>query len=181
MRKIALANGRGIALVDDEDYDRLAQFSWQRSGRGLYVSTGINRGRRDGKWVITNVLMHRMVLRDWLSPVVDHISGDILDNRKANLRSGTRADNSHNTRKYGRPTSSIFKGVSLVRSSGHWVAHIKSERNRNKNLGTYATQEEAARAYDAAARRLYGEFACVNFPRLGERSAITGEIARGAA
>jgi hypothetical protein len=62
MRKIALANGRGIALVDDEDYDRLAQFSWQRSGRGLYVSTGINRGRRDGKWVITNVLMHRMVL-----------------------------------------------------------------------------------------------------------------------
>ena len=67
--------------------------------------------------------------------------------------------------------TSGYKGVSPVRKGKAWSAAIADVR-----LGNYPTKEEAALAYDKAARELFGEYATYNFPRPGERSAITGKI-----
>jgi hypothetical protein len=55
--------------------------------------------------------------------------------------------------------------------SGKWCAKIRDGKQR-LHLGVFVLPEDAARAYDSAARRLHGEFACVNFPRVGERGAF---------
>jgi len=91
---------------------------------------------------------------------VDHINGDGLDNRRANLRAATPKQNVWNSRGYGR---SKYKGIWLDKSSGKWCARIKVG-DKVRNLGRYVDEETAARAYDAAARGVHKEFARLNFP-----------------
>ena len=98
------------------------------------------------------------------APQVDHVNGDGLDNRRANLRPASTAQNARNR---SRPSTnrSGFKGVSWVRDRGHWRAGIKVD-GRSLNLGSFADPVEAAKAYDEAARRLHGKFARPNFPEV---------------
>jgi hypothetical protein len=81
--------------------------------------------------------------------LLDHRNGDCGDNRWANLREASAGENSRN-----RKTSSAFKGVRATKS-GRYRAHI--------TLGVYDTPEEAARAYDEAAKMWHGDFARGNF------------------
>ena len=105
--------------------------------------------------------MHRLILGCGPGEEVDHRNGNGLDNRRGNLRPATHALNQANVRRVR--AKSGFKGVSRwVRPSPRpWRAHI-TVKGRMKFLGAFATPEEAARAYDAAARELFGEFACTN-------------------
>jgi hypothetical protein len=96
--------------------------------------------------------------------LVDHVNGDTLDNRRENLRVATHAENSQNKRKISKG----FKGVYERR--GHWIASIAACGTRVR-LGSFATPEEAAMAYDDGARKWHGPFARVNFPRVGEQLA----------
>ena len=82
---------------------------------------------------------------------MDHENGNGLDNRRENLRLATHSQNQRNRR---RTRDKVYKGTR--RNGKKWVAHIV--------LGTFASEEEAARAYDHAATLLYGEFARLNFP-----------------
>lgn len=104
---------------------------------------------------------------------VDHINGDHLDNRKCNLRISTVKENSRNARIRNDNTSG-FKGVSFFRRRGKYRAYINIDQ-KQKHLGYFNNPEEAARAYDKAARFFFGEYACLNFPDDDEQSCFREE------
>ncbi len=158
--EISLTRGL-VALVDEADYDRIvAMGSWSAdpSGRTYYARKGIYVPATKKS---TPLLMHNFIT-GWTT--VDHKNGDGLDNGRANLRKATHAQNMANKRLYRNNTSG-FKGVMRNTEKGKpWRAVIKIDK-RSRRLGNYETPEEAARAYDEAALRLFGEFARPNFPQ----------------
>lgn len=92
------------------------------------------------------------------------------NNRIDNLRLSTRAENNRNKGKMRtRPTTSRYVGVSYHKGKGKWQAYITCDGKR-LHLGTFPTEEEAARSYDAAALRLFGRFARPNFPVVGNET-----------
>jgi hypothetical protein len=118
--------------------------------------------------------MHKLVIDARSGEMVDHINGDPLDNRKENLRIVTNQQNSWNSRGAksfnGKPTSSRFKGVSrkICKYKGkprykYWVAKIGVD-GTDVTLGHFKDEEEAAKAYDEAAKKYFGEYARLNFP-----------------
>lgn len=166
MREIPLSNG-GVALVDDEDYERIAAAgTWRRSTRKNYVVRGT---MRDGK--VKTVFMHREVMGDTAGIYYDHINGNKLDNRRSNLRIATNQQNGWNTPKMRRPCASKYKGVNFKRQHGVWHARVR-QMGRDLHCGYFRNQIDAAIAYDMKVRELRGEFGRYNFPREGEQSAV---------
>jgi len=106
-------------------------------------------------------LMQKAFMDDKTS-YIDHINGDKSDNRLENLRVCTQQQNNFNRKKSGG--TSKYKGVSKVKS-GKWVVYIKKNR-KNNNLGCFECEIEAAKVYDEAAKKKFGEFACLNFPEV---------------
>lgn len=157
MRKIPLSLGL-VALVDDADYEAVvAAGAWSArpSGRTVYAQ----RARRLDDGRPTTEQLHTFLTG---CPYVDHQNGDGLDNQRANLRPSTHGQNMFNRRLYKNSTSG-FKGVTRRRRDGRWQAQIQANK-QHRHLGYHDTAEEAARAYDAAARELFGDFARLNFP-----------------
>jgi hypothetical protein len=94
---------------------------------------------------------------------VDHVNRNRDDNRIDNLRLATRVQNMRNMRNLkNRNLTSKYKGVHLHRQTGKWAAQIRPAPGLHKHLGLFRTEQEAAAAYDAAARRFHGEFAQLN-------------------
>lgn len=142
------------AVIDVNDACMLSSWNWcLRSGpRGVYAGRGqIIEGRR------CTVYMHRVILGAPDHLHVDHINGDGLDNRRANLRTATLAQNRWNEG-VRRNNLSGFKGVSFVAAKSKWRAEINAA-GRKLHLGYFATAEEAGAAYKAAAEDLHAEFA----------------------
>jgi hypothetical protein len=122
----------------------------------VYAQANIKVG---GKWA--RVTLHRFVLSAGSGSLVDHRNGNGLDCTRGNLRTATRGQNQHNSGP--RRGASRFKGVTWHRKAGKWLAQIMSDRVY-RYLGLHATEQDAARAYDTAAKELHGEFARLNFP-----------------
>lgn len=91
---------------------------------------------------------------------VDHINGDTLDNRRCNLRLCRRIQNARNVKK--KSGSSQYKGVTWLRWCERWMARI-TVNYRQIILGYFTDETKAAKAYDEAARKHFGEFAKTNF------------------
>lgn len=153
-----------VAIVDAADADSVRAFKWSavQIGQTVYAQRSIKRA--DGRW--TTQKLHQFLTG---YDRTDHRNGDGLDNRRANLREATQTQNMCN-RQRRSGSSSGFKGVTWWKRDGKWKAQI-GLAGKNHHLGYFSTAEEAARAYDDAARELHGEYATLNFPAPDERAA----------
>lgn len=168
--RIPLTRGK-YALVDDDDAEPVGQFKWNarpnRTGLVWYAARTV--WIPDGQRFITQ-RMHSLITGFVRT---DHINGDGLDNRRSNLREASHAENQRN--QWKTHGTSRYKGVSLNNGKGKpWHAQLRIGGS-TLHLGRYDAEEDAALAYDVAARRLFGDFAALNFPQLGERSALQAD------
>lgn len=166
--EIPTTNGPTI-LVDKEDESRVRQHQWWAvpQGRGqhrkLYAITRANKRL---------IRLHRYLLGiEDPRILVDHKDRNALNNQRSNLRVATHQQNAQNRKREVRNISG-YKGVSWHAGSKKWRAiacRRESGRLRYYSLGLHKDPVQAAKAYDAKARELFGEFARLNFPLEGEQ------------
>src|SRR3990167_9598643 len=157
--RIVLPCGSWV-FVDANDYATVSRYRWFRLGDHK-TSYALTKVRVSGKRVTCR--MHRLILGALPGTQVDHINGNGLGNRRANLRFATHAENQRNRGVFKRSKSG-FKGVIFIARSFNWMAKIKLN-GRIIYLGFFHDKESAASAYDAAAFKYFGEFARFNFPQ----------------
>ena len=159
MKEIKLTQGK-VALVDDEDYEEINKYKWcaHKGKNTFYAFRHIKTV--DNQW--TSVQMHREILKQSEHLLTDHKDSNGLNNRKSNLRACTDQENCRHSVKKRGICSSIFKGVTWHNQIQRWRAYIMSDYHQ-VSLGCYASETEAAHAYDVAAKDLFGEFALLNF------------------
>jgi hypothetical protein len=158
-RKIYLNEGE-FTIVDPPDYYRFGNFKWFVEGNGtnLYAIRTIKTEPKKTKFLS----LHREIMNAPDGLFVDHRNTDSLDNRRANLRLATNSQNQCNKRKTRSHTSSRYIGVSFNKHRQKWLAYITYE-GKTIWLGAFDNEIDAARAYDAAAKKYHGEFARLNF------------------
>jgi len=159
-RRIPLTQGK-YAIVDPEDFERLNKHKWQanKSQNTFYAVRTVRVGEK-----CISVKMHREVIHPPDHLVVDHINHNGWDNRKANLRHATRSQNNFNRSIIKKEdSSSKNKGVSWKKDKKKWQAQIYVN-GQFKFLGYFKNEIQAAKAYDEAAKKHYGQFACLTFP-----------------
>lgn len=146
--KILLTQGKSC-IVDNNMFDYLNQWKWTLEKR--YAVRKVKNKA---------IYMHRLVAKPSDGLEVDHINGNSLDNRKTNLRVCTHKQNCQNTKKQSNNTSG-YKGVSFNKGKNKWKAYINIDR-RQVFLGYHNEIKDAARKYNEAAIRYFGEFARIN-------------------
>lgn len=155
---IPLAGGKFV-MVDAEDYLTLSQFKWhyhhdRLKGYAARTTPRNKEGKQD------TIKMHRQIMNAPKGTQIDHINGDRLDNRKANLRFCTSLQNVRNTALTAR-NSSGYKGVSFFPSLKKWRADIRVNK-KLIHLGLYVNIKDAAKAYNEAAIIHFKDFAWLN-------------------
>jgi len=151
MRTVPVRHGRRVvdAFVDDADFERLVDRDWHIGTYGYPTQAARHADGRK-----TTVRMHQLVLGavpDGREP--DHINGNKLDNRRANLRIVTHAQNMANRTGLNSNNGSGYRGVSFDRARGLWRAQAKVN-NRSITLGRFSTVAQAAEAVAAFWREL---------------------------
>lgn len=156
MKEIKLTQEK-VTLVDDEDFDWLNQFKWLAyKGHNTFYAARNPLGGHKGRKLI---FMHRFILNCTDEEQGDHEDHNGLNNQRYNLRTCTHTQNLFNKIPRGK---SKYLGVE-VRKSGMFHARIRIDKKR-VYLGSFSTEEEAAKAYDVAAKNHHKEFANLNFP-----------------
>jgi len=158
--EIKLTQGK-TCLIDYKNYDLIKNHRWyyaKSSYENGYAQTLITIG--DRRKVIQ---MHRIILSNILNNElkIDHINLNGCDNRESNLRTCTIKENCRNVNKH-RDNKSGYKGVFKKKGRNKYCANIRFN-GKLIHIGYFDTSEDAARAYDAAAIELFGEFAKTNF------------------
>lgn len=152
-------NQEGVfVIIDREDADRILPYRWHINSTGYAIRARRLSDPPGG----AKVRMHCEILSVPDGYQRDHINRNKLDNRKANLREATSRQNKGNIARK-RDNTSGFKGVYWAPHAKKWVAEIRFQ-GKKTHLGYFAQKEDGARAYDAAATRVFGEFASLNFP-----------------
>lgn len=159
MKKIKLTQNK-FAIVDDEDFEKLNQHKWYATKSWkceiYYAKRSIGKSPNQRQ-----LCMHRVILGEFSSKNhIDHINGDGLDNRKENLRVVSQRENSRNMTKKSK-SSSKFKGITWNKECCKWRVRICVDRKR-LYLGDFKDEVEAAKVYNKAALKYFGEFAKLN-------------------
>ncbi|UUT18437.1 AP2 domain-containing protein [Bacillus velezensis] len=163
MSREIVALGGHLFFVDEDDFAMMSKYRWFKDSKGYAIA---NTPRIKGKK--TTVKMHRLITGAKIGEVVDHINGDPADNRKINLRITTQSQNTKNVTTRRRNNASGYKGVSWDRKKKKWMAKI-TVNYRAIYLGRHESKVDAAKAYNEAAIKYFGEFARLNeFPKEDE-------------
>jgi hypothetical protein len=151
--EIELSRGY-VAIVDEEDHEWLSEWKWcanSKKGNAYAFRTVGHGGKRIG------IYLHRLVLGiDGTEAVADHINGDTLDNRRANLRVVNHWQNAVNAKMYANNTSGV-KGVDFVKQRGQYRARI-FRYHKQITVGYSGTLRGAAALRREAEKELYGEY-----------------------
>jgi len=165
MKEIKLTGGY-VALVDDDDFDYLNQWSWRikKARHTVYARRSVYLGN----YKTEDIAMHRAIMNPPDNMQIDHIDHNGLNNQKNNLRICTPSENKRNAR-FRVPCSSIYKGV--CRHVDRWdggecVSYYCgiSVDHQSIFLGSFKNEVDAAVAYDLAAIKYHKDFAYLNFP-----------------
>lgn len=157
MKRIPLTQGK-FALVDDNDYERVNKHKWRarKDCRTWYALTNV---RENGK--IKTIYLHRFIFENPDSKIeIDHIDHNGLNCQKNNLRKCSRAQNAQNTQTRLNSASG-YKGVRWHTIGKKWQARIRVN-GKLKSLGLFSDPVEAAKAYNKAAIKQFGNFAYLN-------------------
>jgi hypothetical protein len=157
MKKIILTQGK-FALVDDEDFEWINQWKW--TVRNGYPSRTIYLGGGRKNQTSEYIYMHRIVNNTPKNSYTDHINRNKLDNRKCNLRTVTNQQNCCNRELQDNNTSG-FRGVTWNNQRSKWMAQIKAN-SKYYYLGLFIDKIDAAKAYDKAAIKFFGNFSNPN-------------------
>lgn len=177
MRTIPSTKGFSI-LCDDEDYDRLSAFRWyahnngERGRKNKVPRPARRRSAHEDPKRSVVFLVHELLGKPPRGQVVDHINGDVWDNRRCNLRIASIAENCRNQRR-PRKASGAGKGVHWVK--GAWYVKIMCDGVRY-DLASWDNLLAAELAYDSLALFLHGEFASLNHPEIPSRAKSPDEI-----
>lgn len=164
MRELELNHGV-VTLIDDDDYENIKAYRWYiKPFHGVaraYVFRKTARSEHPFRKQ-SSIQLHRQIMGLTIgdSRIVDHINGNSLDNRKCNLRIGTRQQNNWSAR-LRCDSSTGYKGVHFKKQKQKYQAYIR-HNGRVKHLGFYTLKEEAAEAYNNKAKELFGAFAYLN-------------------
>jgi len=123
-----------------------ASKSWNTKFCGKHAflsdhSKGYKQGMIFNKLYLAHRVVYAIYYGIWPTAQIDHINGDKLDNRIANLRDVTNAENARNTKKYSNNTSG-YTGVSWDSTVGKWRSSIWVQ-NKNCHLGFFTDIEDA--------------------------------------
>lgn len=160
-------HGRKEVLVDDEDFEYLNQFRWSAHKLKNVFYTTRHSQRQLGKQ--KTILMHREIMKTPINMVCDHINHNTMDNRKENLRNCLAIQNLYN-KSSSKSSSSKYLGVILKKPCGrnkqfYWVSCI-GYKGKTIYLGMFSFNQEgeinAAKAYNHAASKYFGEYANLN-------------------
>jgi hypothetical protein len=153
-KEIPLSRGK-VALVSAGDYDYLNQWKWSYGAGGYAVRNEYNV-KKNGRPKV-QILMHRLIMDNPQGMLVDHKNGERLDNRRANLRLATHADNQHN-RNVNKNNTSGFRGVTWCKQTRRWRATTMFE-GKSRQIGRFLVMEDAVQALDSFYVEHHGEFA----------------------
>ena len=147
-------------LIDEEDEALWEKYNWivVNDCRNYYLQTNKRENNKN-----KTLRFHRIILKAPKGIIVDHINGNGLDNRKSNLRTCTTSQNGMNRRKQLKETTSKYKGVTKDRREKvnlPWRMSIY--KNKDIYIKYFKTENEAALAYNAKAKELFGEFTLLN-------------------
>lgn len=158
MKEIVLANG-GVALVDDEDFDKLSKFKWSAI-YGRHTCYAKRESQRINGVRGTTIRMHQEIMNTHNGEFIDHKDGNGLNNQKANLRFCTNQQNRMNSNSV-KGSTSRFKGVTWRKDYKKWRGQIVKD-GKHFHLGYHDSEIDAALAYNNKAIELFGDYARPN-------------------